>query len=74
MTVSPEDILEFKLKNKTKETVTFQANPVLGIGEDIALPPKEEKSLTFTAPGKSGQYKFFITTSQADLEGLLMVR
>lgn len=74
MTVSPEDKIEFKLKNNTEAEAIFKASSDLGIGEDIALQSNEEKSLTFTSPPDSGEYKFIITTAQADLEGLLMVR
>lgn len=74
MSVEPEDKIEFKLKNETEETVTFQANQDLQIDQDIILQPDEEQSITFTAPKDSGEYKFIIKTSQGNLEGLLIVR
>ena len=74
MTVNPEDKIEFKLKNNTEAEATFKANQDLGIDQDIILQPNQEKSLFFISPQQSGEYKFIITTSQGDLEGLLMVR
>lgn len=74
ISLEKEDKVEFQLKNQTKEKVIFKANQDLGIGEDIILNPEEEKSLNFTSPTESGEYKFYIKTSQGELEGILIVR
>ena len=74
ISVEKGDKIEFRLKNQTKEKVIFKTNQDLGIIEDIVLGPEEEKSLNFTSPDQVGEYKFIITTSQANLEGLLIVR